>query len=870
MPRLAELDRDYRDRGLALVGVSLDRGRAELERMVRAKGLDWAQVWDGAGAEDGSLARLFHVEGPPDLYVLDSRGRIAGKHLGLDEALALVEKLLAEPPRPFTLEDGLALTELLGRHPVDLSPDGRWVAYAVRARDPSRARSRHYLATGVHRMVEHSEVRITELASGETLVLTEGWGTSWAPRWSPDGSRLAFYSDRTGRPLLWIWSRDEGETRAYDGAVVRTFFAFEVPEWSPDGRFLYSRALSREVEERYGAQPDRWPWEQALAPPGDAGDGAAPAAETPQEMPFVTIHDSRRPRVEGAAPETPGPAAGRGVIDLVRVDVETGEAVRLLEGRAVRDFDLSPDGRHLAVMVQLGPESVGAQQPLFELVVQPTDPAAGGEPVARATVRQGYGISIGWSPGSDAVAFATVGQLAEGDVKILRLADGEVRNLTAALEENLAPDRSSEVYARPLWTPDGRAVLWTGDGDLWHVPLAGGAPRNLTAGSGLRIAAVIAAGDGGTAWTPEPGKAVVQTFDSGSFEAGFARVDLAAGAIEPLLVEARRYPGVARFRIDAAPGAADGGLLVYTAESNVEPADLWAAGPDLREPRRITRINEHLRAVDLGRPRLLSWRAPDGTEERAILVLPEGESAGEKLPLVVSVYAGSRPSRSFHSFGLSEDPVAENPAMFLGRGYAVLYPDIPLAEDAEPLKDMVRPVLAAVEAAIATGRIDPERLGLFGHSYGGYSVNALVTQTDRFAAAVASTGSSDLESYFFQKYFFDGTTGWFETGQGRMGGPPWEHPERYRENSPISYVDRVTTPLLLAHSDADDAYWQSVEMYAGVARQGKVARFLSYRGADHSFGGWPREMLADFWSRVFAWFDEHLGGEAGGGSAGSG
>jgi dipeptidyl aminopeptidase/acylaminoacyl peptidase len=670
--------------------------------------------------------------------------------------------------------------------------------------------------------------------------------------------------------LLWVWNRADGAARAYGGAVVRTFFAFEVPEWSPDGRFVYSRALSREVEERFGAQPDHWPWEQALAPVGDTGDAAAPApaAATPEEVPLVTVYDSRRPKSEAAVPKPPGAAGGRGVIDLVRIEVETGEAVRLLEGRAVRDFDLSPDGRYLAVMVQLGPESVGAQQPLFDLVVVPTDPAAGGEPVARTTVRQGYGISIGWSPASDQVAFATVGPLAAGDIELLRLGGGEVRNLTAELEESLAPARSSEVYARPLWTPDGRGVLWTGDGDLWYVPLEGAEPRNLTSRSDLRIAGLIAAGDGGLAWTPARGKVVVQIFDSESFEAGFARVDLAGGEIEPLLAERRRHPGVTRFGIDAEPGAAGGGVLVYTAESNVEPADLWAAGSDLREPRRITRINEHLRNVDLGRPRLLSWEAPDGSQERAILVLPDDAPEGKRLPLVVSVYAGSRPSRAFHSFGLSKDPVAENPAMFIGRGYAVLCPDIPLAEGGEPLKEMVRPVLAAVDAAIATGRIDPDRLGLFGHSYGGYSVNALVTQTDRFAAAVASAGSSDLVSYFFQKYFFDGSTGWFETGQGAMGGPPWEHPERYRWSSPISYVDRVTTPLLLVHGTEDDAYWQSVEMYAGLARQGKEARFLSYEGAGHWFGAWPREMLQDFWARILAWFDEHLGAGAGGSPAG--
>ncbi|MFP3939945.1 MAG: S9 family peptidase [Thermoanaerobaculia bacterium] len=764
----------------------------------------------------------------------------------------------ASAERAFTLQDGLDLVEPLGRHPIALSPDGERVAYAVRSRDPARrSGSSHYLPTGVHRMVEDAEVRVTEVATGATRELTGGWGTSWAPRWSPDGSRLAFYSDRTGRPLVWVWERDSGEARPYEGAVVRTFFAFEVPEWSPDGRFVYTRALSSRVEERYGDQPDHWPWEQALAPEEGGGEDTDP--EPSAAPPFVQVFDSRRPPMEPAALDAPEETRGRGVVDLVRIDVETGEVVRLLEGRAIRDFDLSPDGRHLAVMVQLGPERVDAQQPLFELVVVSTDPAAGGDPVARATVRQGYGISIGWSPGSDRVAFATAGPLARGDLKVLDL-DGGVTNLTADLDENLAPDRSSEVYARPLWTPDGRALLWTGDGNLWHVPVAEGEARNLTAGTGLRIKGLVG-GDahGGSAWTPEPGMVLTQTFDRDTREAGFARVDLATGSVERLLSEARRHSRLTRFRV-AAAGTDDEARIVYSAESNVEPTDLWMAGFSFAEPRRLTRINDHLEGVALGRPRLLSWEGREGEEEAAILVLPEDAPEDETLPLVVWVYAGRSPSGSIHSFGLSEDPVAENPAMFTGRGYAVLYPDVPLEEGADPLEAMVRPVLAAVDAAVATGRIDPDRLGLFGHSYGGYSVNSLVTRTDRFAAAVSSTGAANLVSAFCQRFFSGGTTGWFESGQGRMRGTPWEVPERYRKNSPISYLDRVTTPLLLVHGSEDRAYWQSVEMYGGLARLGKRVRFLRYEDAGHWFGAWPREMLEDFWSRVFAWYDEHLGG----------
>ncbi len=195
-------------------------------------------------------------------------------------------------------------------------------------------------------------------------------------------------------------------------------------------------------------------------------------------------------------------------------------------------------------------------------------------------------------------------------------------------------------------------------------------------------------------------------------------------------------------------------------------------------------------------------------------------------------------------------------------GYAMLFPDIPL-EGKDPMTEMVPPVEAAVDAALATGRVDPERLGLFGHSDGGYSVNSLGTQTDRFAAAVSSTGSSNLASYFFQAQFEDGTTGWFETGQGRMGGPPWEYSERYVANSPVFHLDRVTTPLLLLHSADDKAYWQSVEMYAGLDRLGKEAVLVRYEDAHHWFGAWGQEKLRDFWRRVLDWYDRHLGVESG-------
>lgn len=96
MPRLAEIHRTYRDRGLALIGVSLDRSREPVERMVAERDLDWPQVWDAPGGGGGPLAQRFHVEGAPALYVLDAEGRIAGKRLRLEELEDLVDGLLQE------------------------------------------------------------------------------------------------------------------------------------------------------------------------------------------------------------------------------------------------------------------------------------------------------------------------------------------------------------------------------------------------------------------------------------------------------------------------------------------------------------------------------------------------------------------------------------------------------------------------------------------------------------------------------------------------------------------------------------------------------------------------------------------------------
>jgi dipeptidyl aminopeptidase/acylaminoacyl peptidase len=156
-----------------------------------------------------------------------------------------------------------------------------------------------------------------------------------------------------------------------------------------------------------------------------------------------------------------------------------------------------------------------------------------------------------------------------------------------------------------------------------------------------------------------------------------------------------------------------------------------------------------------------------------------------------------------------------------------------------------------------------------GYSFGGYTVMTALTQTDRFRAAVALSGISDLAALWgglspFSSIEPEGgyTPNWrsggVESTQTRLGRPPWEVPDRYLRNSPLYAADRINTPLMLIHGAQDQIpLSQSEAMYAALFRQGKDALLVTYFGELHSPTS-PGD-VRDLYARLFAFLDEHLG-----------
>jgi dipeptidyl aminopeptidase/acylaminoacyl peptidase len=188
----------------------------------------------------------------------------------------------------------------------------------------------------------------------------------------------------------------------------------------------------------------------------------------------------------------------------------------------------------------------------------------------------------------------------------------------------------------------------------------------------------------------------------------------------------------------------------------------------------------------------------------------------------------------------------------------VLAPDIPV-NVGSPMQDLLKGVMPAIDKVIELGIADPDRLGVTGQSNGGYSTLSLIVQTNRFKAAVMNAGFGDLTGFYGAMRPDGGGSWhpWLEQLGGAMGVPPWENPQRYIQNSPIYYLDRITRPLVI-QAGGDDASIVpfSDQVFVALKRLNKKVVYLRYGSEGHLLELSPNKI--DYWTRVFKFWDEHL------------
>src|ERR1044071_6201751 len=182
--------------------------------------------------------------------------------------------------------------------------------------------------------------------------------------------------------------------------------------------------------------------------------------------------------------------------------------------------------------------------------------------------------------------------------------------------------------------------------------------------------------------------------------------------------------GVGTFLLPAAMGGSDGGSLFYIAEDAGHSPDFWTLEGDLRQPHRISAINKEFDKYVMGTSSLVEWRGPGGERLRGALLLPAGFEKGKRYPMVVSIYPDDALSNHVNLFGLKSNLSADsvnNRQLLATRGYVVLLADSRMTVG-NPLQEIVRTVMPGVNKVVEMGIADPERLGIIGHSHGGYGV----------------------------------------------------------------------------------------------------------------------------------------------------
>lgn len=300
------------------------------------------------------------------------------------------------------------------------------------------------------------------------------------------------------------------------------------------------------------------------------------------------------------------------------------------------------------------------------------------------------------------------------------------------------------------------------------------------------------------------------------------------------------------------------------------------------EPQVLCHFNKQLAGTTPATaPIALLHKGYDGEDVTGWLYLPPGASLDnpKQYPMVMIPYAGNvysdPPStRSLYTAPIWDLSLSTSARMevLAARGYAVFLPSIPLGargEAGEPMSEMMPAILTGLDAAIDSGFVDPNRVALSGHSYGGYTALSVAAQTDRFRAIIASAPASNLVSMFgqFAPYLKTNSGGsftpgepfsvWAESGQGRMGAPPWEDPDRYVRNSPVFFADRVRTPLMLIHGGMDYTTIpvNSEEIFTALRRSGKDVVFVRYLGEEHAIE--QPQNQRDMWERVFDFLEDN-------------
>ena len=434
---------------------------------------------------------------------------------------------------------------------------------------------------------------------------------------------------------------------------------------------------------------------------------------------------------------------------------------------------------------------------------------------------------------------------------------GRHTSITESVESGFAnteydyPVEQYPPFGTAGWTTGDRALLVYDRFDVWSVSPDGRTVQRLTNGARDSVVHRYVRLQSGEDVIDMRRPLLLSITGDRSKKSGYARLR-PGGSPERLVFEDRLVGRLAK--ADSAE------VFVYSREDFDDSPDYFA-GPDIAAAPQVTATNPFQSKYAWGHSELIDYTSETGRKLQGALLYPADYQSGRRYPMIVFQYEIL--SNGVHRYIVPTERSYYNLNIFTAQGYFVLQPDI-VYTPREPGRSAVEAIVPAVQSVVGRGLVDPARVGLVGHSWGGYQATFVPTQTDIFAASVAGAPITNYLSFMGAIHWSAGLpeTSHWETGQARMDVPYWEDFDAHVRNSPAAFIQNLNTPMLMEFGDADGTvdWHQGVEFYNFARRAGKSDfTMLVYPGEDHGLR--KKENQIDYQRRILQWFGHWLKGE---------
>ena len=407
-------------------------------------------------------------------------------------------------------------------------------------------------------------------------------------------------------------------------------------------------------------------------------------------------------------------------------------------------------------------------------------------------------------------------------------------------------------YGSAGWTKNDKSIIIYDRYDIWEFDPEKATHKKLTKGRESNTTYRIISLDSEKRFIDSSENILMSTFNENSKNSGYYEYNYRKNKGQQLIDGPFRYSSPKKARLSD--------KVIFTRQSFEEFPNIIISDLSFKSQKTISNANPQQSDYNWGTAELVYWNSLDGRPLQGMLIKPEDFDPNKKYPMIVNFYEKS--SNGLHSHRAPNPGRSSiNYSFYTSRGYLIFNPDVHYRVG-YPGESAFNCVIPGVTSLIEKGFVDANNIGVQGHSWGGYQIAYLVTKTDIFKAAESGAPVVNMISAFGGIRWDTGLSRQFqyEHTQSRIGGTPWEYPQRYFENSPIYNIDKINTPLLIMHNDADGhvPWYQGIEFFVSLRRLGKPSWLLNYNGARH----WPLKMQnrKDFNIRMQQFFDHYLMG----------